>query len=176
MLRKKVKLFGRSVSLSVVLAAVIVTVAAAIWGISSVILDVSVTSSAANSVSAVSFECAVGVDDPTGTNETACSVVGSELIIEEASPGDVYVVVSYYSGGSTNSETMYAQPIDTSQWGSTLELIFDNGCGYAVNPGSTGGVMMQLQFDADGQDTSPSTGYGPFQITREFAATVPNCP
>jgi hypothetical protein len=86
-----------------------------------------------------------------------------------------------YSAPITNSSTLYAQPIDVSAWGPALELLVDSGCGVALAPGQTVPTTsmtfsVQFQFDADGQDTSPSTSYGPFPMTREFAPTVPTCP
>lgn len=176
MLHKKVRLFGRSVSLSVVLALVSVTVAAALWGISSIILNIYVTSSGANSVSVDSNACQVWLDAATGTNVTSCSVSGYDVNVTKASPGDEYVVETHYSAPGTNSGLMYAQPLDCSGCGATLELVSDNGCGAAIPPGGSLVVYVTFRFDADGQDTSPSTGYGPFQLTREFAATVPSCP
>jgi len=177
MFRKKVTLFGRSVSLSVVMALVTVTMAAAVWGITVFTLNVNVTSGAQDSVSVENSLCEVLLDNGTSPDATTCFVTGTDVNISNASPGDQYNAWTNYSAPITNSSTLYAQPIDVSAWGATLQLRLDGGCGAALAPGATFvSLGTQFQFDADGQDTSPSTSYGPFPMTREFAPTVPTCP
>ena len=176
MFRKKVVIFGRSVSLSLVVALVTVTAAAALWGITAYTISFYVTSGAQDSVLISTTYCDVNLDNNTSPDVTTCSVSGTNVSIENASPGDRYVSATWYTAPSTNSATLYAQPIDVDAWGSTLDLDNDLGCGLAFAPGDTAGVNVFFQFDADGHDTSPSTGYGPFPVTREFAPTVPTCP
>jgi hypothetical protein len=177
MLRKKVVIFGRSVSLSVVVALVTITAAAALWGITLFTLNVNVTTSSGDSVTAGLSDCSVLFDNGTSPDATTCSVTGTDVNISNASPGDQYLAITQYSAPITNSATLYAQPIDVSAWGATLELVDDPSCGYSIAPGAgpvTFGV--QFQFDADGLDTNPSTSYGPFPMTRQFAPTAPTCP
>ena len=122
--------------------------------------------------------CIVFFDNTTSPDATACLFsTGGDINISNASPGDQYEARISYSAPITNSTTLYAQPIDVSAWGATLELISDNDCGTTLAPGATlMSVGVQFQFDEDGQDTNPSTSYGPFPMTRQFAPTVPTCP
>jgi hypothetical protein len=176
--RKKVLLFGRSISLSMIAALATVTLAAAVWGITAFTLNVNVTSGSQDSVSEQNNSCIVFFDNNTSPDATTCLFLsGIGVNISNASPGDQYNTITNYSAPITNSNTLYAQPIDVSAWGATLELMIDYGCGAALAPGASNvGLVVQFQFDADGQDTSPSTSYGPFPIVRQFATTIPTCP
>ena len=177
--RKKVILFGRSISLSMIAALATVTIAAAVWGITAFTINLNVTSGSQDSVSVQNNSCIVFFDNNSSPDATTCVFLtgGISVNISNASPGDQYNTITNYSAPITNSTTLYAQPIDVSAWGTTLELMVDYGCGAALAPGASNvGLVVQFQFDADGQDTSPSTSYGPFPMTRQFAPTVPTCP
>jgi len=185
MFRKKIVLFGKAVPFSLIAILLTVTLAGAAWGgILAFTTDFAVSTStdSGDTVNRLSDACQVVADQNTGVDPTLCDALtdpnGNLTInIENASPGDEYRVVSLYSAPNTNSNILYAQPLDVSAWGKVLDLVQDNGCGTVLQPG--GGsvqVSVNFQFDADGLDTDPTSSYGPFSVVREFATTVPTCP
>lgn len=186
MFKKKITLFGRAVPISLVALLVTATLAGAVWGgiltFSSGFL-VNTTQDNADTINRLNDACVVVSDNPTGVDPTFCDALvdvndNVTINIESASPGDRYQASSSIQAPSSNSNILFAQPLDVTPWGTTLDLVADNGCGISIQPGTTVTVSVTFDFDADGQDTDPSSSYGPFPIVRDFSEVDPglNCP
>lgn len=174
MFKKSVTVFGRSVPIALIAAALLVVTALGAWYFVEFVFTADVATGAGLQEADFSVYISQGtvVNDaaPTGVQ---CNFTGGAIDMVDATAGDI---CRY--GWSSSNNTDLTDPQGVYVWPSDHDFpadftVTDQSCGSLIAAGST----ITVEADVEVLDTaSPSTAYGPFSLTQRFELGTPTCP
>ena len=171
MFRRKVKVFGKSVSLTLIIALVLVVgVVAAQW-FSQVVMTASVDSGNANLVEKYGG-VTVTSGDNDGDGQLNCGAAGDagltafSINMVGATPGDTCTYDMAWYAPITNTLPLYPQPATEDPSAIGILSLVQTLDGGVVAPDGYRGTTWVFTFLPDA--TEPNTSYGPFDFSVDF--------